>query len=179
MFDITQTNGKPLPSKTVLHNGAPEMEKAVKAVIGYCPVDIKVLDASQLSVPAYSPANQVIYCPEGLDDVQVFAGLIKETVQARVHNGGKYEGYSREDCELDAASVSYMVCRRYGIEADRPDPGDLAALYDGYEPSERRAALDSLQKMSEQIGDRVEREINPPERTLENSTRNNPELQER
>lgn len=176
MFDVTQTGGKSLPQRTILYNDKPEMEKALSALVDYCPVEIKPVDPQQLAVAAYSPSNKVIYFPEEMTDTQTFASLINEIVHAKLHNGGQYADYTRDDCELDANSVSYMVCRRFGIETDLPDAYDVAKLYERLEPSERRAALDMLQKMSEQIGDKVEREIMPPERNREHDTHNEPEI---
>ena len=68
-------------------------------------------------------------------------------------------GYDRGECDLDAQSISYILCRRYGIERPMPDMTNLAGLYEGWEPQERRQALDTIQDTSKQFGRSIEKNL--------------------
>lgn len=74
-------------------------------------------------------------------------------------------GYSRDDYELDAQSVGCMICRRFGVPCEAPNTSNLAALYDGFEASDRKNALGQIQGMAQKIGGSIERAISPQTRT--------------
>ena len=97
-------------------------------------------------------------------DSEAFAAIAAEIAHARLHGKGYNSGYNRDDCELDAQSVSYILCRRFGISRDVPDLSKLPELYGGWEAPDRRRALDSIQDMSKQIGSSIEKNIMPPQR---------------
>ena len=52
-----------------------------------------------------------------------------------------------------------ILCRRYGIERPMPDMTNLAGLYEGWEPQERRQALDTIQDTSKQFGRSIEKNL--------------------
>ncbi len=75
---------------------------------------------------------------------------------------------------LDAQSVGYMICRRFGVPCEAPDVSNLAAFfYDGFEPQDRRQALGQIQDMAQKIGGSIERAITPQvrSRNMNRSTR--------
>ena len=78
---------------------------------------------------------------------------------SRFHAKGANASYDRGECELDAQSISYILCRRYGIERPMPDMSNLAALYEGWEPQECRQALDNIQDTSKQFGRSIEKNL--------------------
>jgi hypothetical protein len=170
MFDISQTNGQALPPKTVLKDGGEEIAKAIASLVKYSTVEIQTVDEG-LGKALYFPENKTIFCPADLPDTQMLAELTRETVQAKIHNNGSYEGYAHEDCELDAESVSYMVCKRFGIETEKPDLSRFSEMYKDLDVDDKKSALEALQSMAETIGNRTEREINPPEREQDKAGR--------
>ncbi|MDE6456046.1 MAG: hypothetical protein K2L38_09125, partial [Dysosmobacter sp.] len=84
--------------------------------------------------------------------------------QARFHDRGRNPGYSRESCELSAQSVSYILCRRFGIQRELPDLTGLAERYQGWNAQDRLNVLKGIQGMSRQIGGSIEKTIAPPQR---------------
>ena len=94
-------------------------------------------------------------------DNEAFASIATEIAQARFHNKGSNTGYNREECALDAESVSCILCRRFGIDRDTPDLSNLGELYEGWDAQDVRAALTSIQEMSKQIGGAIERDTAP------------------
>ena len=54
-----------------------------------------------------------------------------------------------------------MICRRFGVPCEAPDTSNLAALYDGFEPQDRRQALGQIQDMAQKIGGSIEKAISP------------------
>ena len=69
----------------------------------------------------YDPKTQSITVSSRLIDSKIFAALSREIVHAGIHDHGRYPYYTREDCAMDAESVSYMLCRNFGVETPQPD----------------------------------------------------------
>ena len=92
------------------------------------------------------------------------AATAAETAQARFHDRGRNPAYSREGCELSAQSVSYILCRRFGVQRELPDLTGMAKRCQGWTPEDRLAFLKEIQGMSRQIGGSIERTISPPQR---------------
>lgn len=162
VYDITQTTGKNLVTPT-LADGTEQMEKALSTLLNYAVVPVEA--ASGLSAPAlYNGSEMKLQIDPGFTDSESFAAIAAEIAHCRMHGKGLNPGYTRAECELDAKSVAYILCRRFGIKAEIPDRKNLAALYDGWTPQARRGALDQIQNMSKQIGNSIARRIEPPQR---------------
>ena len=158
-YDITQTTGRDV-KRTELKNGTPGMETALATLLNYSVVPV-VVD-NDLTVPAfYDSKNMELAIQPNFPDNEAFAAIATEIAQARFHGKGSNPGYDREECALDAESVSYILCRRFGIDRDTPDLSNLDTLYEGWDAQEVRAALTSIQEMSKQIGGAIERDTAP------------------
>jgi len=160
VFDITQTTGSRAVSKTVLADNTPQMQLALHALIGKSPVQVTPVCDSSLDA-YYDPQRQVIGVSEAMTDSQTFAALAREIFRARVHDHGRYTGYSREETELDAGSASYMLCRSFGVPCSKPDAERLGALYEGMEPQDARGILDSIQRIFREMQTAVQNELVP------------------
>lgn len=160
VFDIAQTTGRTLPV-TRLADGTPAMEKALFALLTVAPVTVEaVTDFDARST--YLPDDRTILIRDGMSDHEIFAALSLEIAHAYLHDSGKNANYSREGYALDAESIGYMVCKRFGVACAPPATDKLLWSYSDMEATDRRTVLDSLQKASEHFGDRVERELSPP-----------------
>ena len=112
----------------------------------------------------YDPKTQSITVSSRLIDSKIFAALSREIVHAGIHDHGRYPYYTREDCAMDAESVSYMLCRNFGVETPQPDVSRVGQVFDGMEVQDRRGVVDSLQKYFRKLQNDIQREISPQER---------------
>lgn len=156
-YDVTQTSGRDL-KKTVLSENSKEMDSALTTVLNYavCPV---VIDKALASPALYDADNMELAINPEYSDSEAFAAIAAEVAHSRFHAKGANPGYDRAECDLDAQSVSYILCRRFGVERDMPDTSGVADLYDGLDPQERKHALDMIQDMSKKIGRSVEKNL--------------------
>ena len=156
-YDIKQTQGRDI-SRITLQNDSKEMEAALTTVLNYAVVPV-VID-KELPAPAfYDSANLELAINPDYPDNEAFAAITAEVAHSRFHAKGANASYDRGECELDAQSISYILCRRYGIERSMPDMSNLAALYEGWEPQECRQALDNIQDTSKQFGRSIEKNL--------------------
>lgn len=162
-YDVRQTVGREV-RRPIIRENSKEMEAALAAVLNYSVAPV-VADKG-LTVPAYydSKTMELVINPD-YPDAEAFSSIAAEIAHSRIHAKGYNSGYDRSECDLDAQSVSYILCRRFGIKRDLPDMTRLSELYEGYDSQQRRQGLDSIQEMSKQIGGSVERSITPQQRT--------------
>lgn len=159
-YDVTQTTGKPLKEQTPLNADSARMDTALVSLMNYSPVGI--IENTDITVPAfYDEMSLVLAVNPNFEKAEVFAALAAEITYARIHDKGRNTGYERESYKLDAESVGYMVCRRFGVDCPMPQAREVAQLYDGYEPADRSEALEQIRKTARNIGDGVERGIQP------------------
>lgn len=156
-YDVTQTLGRDL-KRTALRENTKDMETAIATVLNYS-VAAVVADKT-LPVPAYydSGSMELAINPD-FPDHEAFAAIAAEVAHSRFHAKGANTGYDRGECELDAQSVSYILCRRFGIERPMPELDRLPELYEGWDAQERRMALDGVQDMSKKMGRSIEKNL--------------------
>lgn len=162
VYDLTQTEGRKF-CRPQLEDGSPEMEKALTALLNFSPV--QVVTGQDLPTGAcYDPRSMTLAIDPEISDSQAFAAIAAEIAHARAHDRGRDSGYSRDKYELTAQSVSFVLCRRFGVPREAPDLSGLDALYQNKEPQERLTRLSGIQSVSRQIGGAVERAVEPPQR---------------
>lgn len=162
-YDVSQTQGQEV-KKTVFQDGSKEMETALATLLNYskaAPVTDKDLDA-----PAYfdEERKELAINPD-YPDSEAFASIAAEVALTRFHDKGYNRDYSWAKYELDAQSVAYILCRRFGIEPQTPNMERLAERFEGMTPDEARKVLDSIQDMSKQIGRSIERSLEEQKRS--------------
>ena len=162
VYDIAQTQGRELRTVQLKEDTEP-MEAALSALLNFSPV--QVVAAENLPSGAYyDPRQMTLAIDTACPDSQAFAAIAAEIAQARFHDRGRNPAYSREGCELSAQSVSYILCRRFGVQRELPDLTGMAKRCQGWTPEDRLAFLKEIQGMSRQIGGSIEKTIAPPQR---------------
>ncbi len=159
VFDVSQTTGKALPEPVRLTGE--NMEKGVKALIGLCPVPIRVEE--NLPAPAlYDSQNMELLVQKDAPPNALLYAMAKEITHAQMHGGGRYGGYERRDYELYANSVAQMYAGRFGLECPAQQFGEVRAAFEGLEPAGRREMLDMLHDFAKTMGDRTAKELGLP-----------------
>ena len=162
-YDISQTYGRDVKT-AVLENNSPEMEKALDTVLNYAVVPV-VIDTS-IDCPAYyDGAKLELAVDPNYPDDEAFAAIAAEVAHSRMHAKGVNSYYSRDECSLDAQSVSYLLCRKFGVPQDSPDLSRLGELYRGWTSQEARQALSTVQDLGKKMANSIDRNIAPPEHT--------------
>lgn len=159
-YDVEQTTGKPLKEQIRLTDDSPKMDNALAALMNFSPVPIS--ERQDVDLPAYYDDVQMnLYINPNYSETEIFSALAVEVTYARIHDKGRNGDFDREVYHLDAESVGYMLCRRFGVECPVPRAGEVGCLYDGYEPATRSDILEQLRKTARNIGDGIDRAIQP------------------
>lgn len=149
-YDVSQTQGRALKSPH-LHDDSKEMEQALITLLNYSPVP--VVPDNELDCGAiYDAERMELHINPACTDSEAFAAISTGIAHARFHNKGYNRYYDYAESRLDAESVSFILCRRFGVERELPDASNVAMLYKDWTPEERISQLDKVQGMAKQIG---------------------------
>lgn len=161
-YDVSQTQGKDLKHRTLREDGA-EMSSALKTLLNYAKAE-PIVD-HDLDTPAFfdEEKRELAVNPD-YSDPEAFAAIAAEVALTRYHDKGYNPDYSWARYELDAQSVSYILCRRYGVEPKQPNMERLAERFEGMTSDECKSVLDKIQDMSRQIGRSIDLNIEAEKR---------------
>ena len=165
VFDVSQTDGKPLPQiSSTLTGDVAEYEVFLEALRRTAPVPISFQTMEPGMDGYFAPKKQAIFLREGMSQVQTICAAVHEIAHSKLHD---YEHMteladdgetilvpgekSRNTEEVEAESISYAVCQYFGIETAENSFGYIAAWSQGKELKELRASLETINKTSSEL----------------------------
>lgn len=158
VFDISQTDGDPLPELTQALHG--DLDAGfLDAVKKACPFPISYKPLS--SAYGYCETNGGnIVIREGLDEKQQVKTLIHEMAHGLLHarHDGKETAVNadRSTAEVQAESVAYTVCKHFGVDVHDYSFGYIAGWSSGKDLKELKASMTEIQKASNDLIGRIE-----------------------
>ena len=167
-FDVSQTEGKELPSIGVNElvgniEGYPVLLEALKQT---CPVPIGFEDIQSGAKGYYHQIDKRIAIQDGMSEVQTIKTLIHEMAHQKLHaipEEAREDIKTRSSKEVEAESIAYVVCQHYGINTSDYSFGYVAGWSDGKETTELKASLGEIREaaaeMIEAIDQAVEKEL--------------------
>ena len=167
VFDYAQTDGKPLPERVAspvanLTGSVENYEAFMEALRRSSPVPVEFKPLSADVDGYFSPKSQSITLREGMSEVQTVSAAVHEIAHAKLHNYGlqqtaERKAKSRNTEEVEAESISFMVCAYFGIETGANSFGYVATWSKNAELPEFRASLDTISKTANGIITDVEK----------------------
>ena len=167
VFDYAQTDGKPLPERVAspvanLTGSVENYEAFMEALRRSSPVPVEFKPLSADMDGYFSPKSQSITLREGMSEVQTVSAAVHEIAHAKLHNYGlqqaeAHKHKSRNTEEVEAESISFMVCAYFGIETGANSFGYVATWSKNAELPEFRASLDTISKTANGIITDVEK----------------------
>ena len=167
VFDYAQTDGKPLPERVAspvanLTGSVENYEAFMEALRRSSPVSVEFKPLSADMDGYFSPKSQSITLREGMSEVQTVSAAVHEIAHAKLHNYGLQQAAerrhkSRNTEEVEAESISFMVCAYFGIETGANSFGYVATWSKNAELPEFRASLDTISKTANGIITDVEK----------------------
>ena len=161
VFDVSQTEGKPLPQlASDLNGNVQQYEVFMEALRRSSPVPMEIKPIERDTDGYFNSTNQSITIRDGMSEVQTVCAAVHEIAHAKLHNYEKERGTAaagdetaekvkpkdRHTEELEAESISYAVCQYYGIETAENSFGYIATWSQGKELKELRASLETISK---------------------------------
>ena len=161
VFDVSQTNSRQR------QRPAPQADdrQLLQALIHKPPVPIQGIDELPSNMGAYYDHDQsVIFVRRGMEAHDIFRSLSKEIAHAEL--AGADPNYTRADAGFAAYSISYVVCKRYGVDVSGYDFSRLPDSFRDADPQSIRATLNEISDVAKDMTGRMNRalEQNKPPR---------------
>ena len=155
VFDVSQTTAK-VKAYPERKNDFPKM---VTALVKTSPVTVNINNDLPEDVKAiYSPENKSILIRQGMDGADIFRALSYEIAMARADNGN----FNRDDNKTHAYCVSYIICKRNGVEPNKPDV-DMKP-FDEKDSKTIRAELSKIRDEANNIGTVIDKALEPKDK---------------
>ena len=160
VFDVSQTEGEPLPSIGVeeLTGSVERYGEFFKALEQTSPVPIGFEDIPGGSHGYYHLTEKRIAIQEGMSELQTLKTAIHEIAHSKLHaidpEAPAIEQADRPDSrtrEVQAESVAYAVCQHYGLDTSEYSFGYVAGWSSGKDLKELRASLETIRATAHEL----------------------------
>jgi len=162
VFDVSQTEGKELPSIGVdeLSGGVEDYDSFVEVLTKISPVPISFEKIDGGAKGYFSQITKSIGVQEGMSQSQTVKTLIHEVAHATLHDKDKsIENKDRNTKEVEAESVAYTVCSHFGIDTSEYSFGYIAGWSSGRQMEELKASLNIIRSAASDIITAMEHEF--------------------
>lgn len=151
MFDISQTGARKHETPTY-----PDERTRIKALMDHAPVPIRISDALPEGTNAlYRPEAREIQIRKGMDAENIFRSLSQELAHAEMDKGDG--SYNRSDYTFHAYSVSYMLCKQYGVDTGGYRFDRTPQVLESMDAQEIRTQLAVIREAAGEISGRMNR----------------------
>ena len=160
VFDVSQTEGEPLPSIGVeeLTGSVERYGEFFKALEQTSPVPIGFEDIPGGSHGYYHLTEKRIAIQEGMSELQTLKTAIHEIAHSKLHaidpEAPAIEQADRPDSrtrEVQAESVAYAVCQHYGLDTSDYSFGYVAGWSSGKNLKELKASLETIRATAHEL----------------------------
>lgn len=155
-FDVSQTDGEPLPQIAELLDGTMERyEQVMGAIEAASPVPVGFEEMPEGVNGFFSRTKRKIAIRAGMSQAQTIKTAIHELAHSRMHD---YEGPmvpddlpGRPTREVQAESVAFVVASHYGLDTGGYSFGYIASWASGRELEELKASMDAIRETAHGI----------------------------
>ena len=165
VFDVSQTDGKPLPElASSLSGNVQNYEAFMEALRRSAPVPLSVEPMAANMDGYFSPDQQRIAIRAGMSEVQTVSAAVHEIAHSKLHNYAKAQEEAarasdkeppkkkdRNTEEVEAESISYAVCQYFGIQTGENSFGYIATWSQDKTLPELRASLETINKAAGEL----------------------------
>ena len=154
VYDISQTTGRDkVPPQTAL-----DERLLLKALISRSPVSIQVVDSLPEGLGAvFNEEQRAIQVRRGMAAADIFRSVSLELCHADLSQ--QTEGYSRSQDGYKAYCASYLLCKKYGVDARGYNLSGVGAVLAGKEPQQIAGELTDIKETASAISARMARTL--------------------
>ena len=156
VYDISQTTAQGQEQPKI----ALDERLLLKALIHKSPATIHVVEQlpDGRRGALYQPEQNTIFVEKGMNAADIFRCVSQELAKAQLMAADKEQ--SLTDCGNKAFCVSYMLCKKYGIETrDSYDCSKLGGIFAGKEIDTIKADLRDMENAMDSINSRMAKVI--------------------
>lgn len=167
VFDVSQTDGKELPDIAVdeLTGSVENYAAFFEALKQESPVPISFEDIPGGAKGYFSHAENRIAIQEGMSEIQTVKTAIHEIAHAKLHainpdeKVAPEERKDRHTKEVEAESVAYTVCQRYGIETSDYSFSYIAGWSSDKDTKELKGSLEMIRSTAAEMIESIDAKL--------------------
>ena len=167
VFDVSQTDGKELPDIAVdeLTGSVENYAAFFEALKQESPVPISFEDIPGGAKGYFSHVENRIAIQEGMSEIQTVKTAIHEIAHAKLHAIKPDEKVApevrkdRHTKEVEAESVAYTVCQRYGIETSDYSFGYIAGWSSDKDTKELKGSLETIRSTAAEMIESIDAKL--------------------
>lgn len=163
-FDISQTDGEPLPQIGVaeLVGNVEGYGTLLEAIKDASPVPISFENIESGAKGFYHQTEKRIAIQDGMSEAQTVKTALHEIAHAKYHaievtEKGDQKSKAQKECE--AESIAYVCCQHYGLNTSDYSFGYVAGWSSGKETPELKASLQTIKEGASEIIDAIDQRI--------------------
>lgn len=161
VFDISQTNGKELPTLiNELEGNVDNYDHMISSLVEVAKIPVEFENIKNGSKGYYHLVENRIAIKEGMSEEQTIKTIIHETAHSRLHSLHKQQDApERETQEIEAESIAFVVSKHFGIDTDGYSFGYVAAWSEDKDLKQLESSLKTIQKEANSIIGEVEEKL--------------------
>ena len=167
VFDVSQTDGKELPDIAVdeLTGSVENYAAFFEALKQESPVPISFEDIPGGAKGYFSHVENRIAIQDGMSEIQTVKTAIHEIAHAKLHaikpdeKVAPEERKDRHTKEVEAESVAYTVCQRYGIETSDYSFGYIAGWSSDKDIKELKGSLETIRSTAAEMIESIDAKL--------------------
>ena len=128
----------------------------VRAVVSNPPVSIVSEEPKNMpegKEAVFLPERDCILVKKGMGAHDIFRSLVPELVYASLAEGER--DYDKNEDAMHANCVTYMLCKKHGVEPPAMDFSQIPAYFEGKEPKEIRSELSQMRESMNTISGKM------------------------
>lgn len=158
VFDVSQTDGRPLPQLTEeLQGEAQILPLALRVIEKRVPIFYEKLQSEMKGY--FSPKENRIVLKKDMSDAQTFKTLIHEYAHSQLHTGDQTKSKESAEKEMEAESVAFIVAEHFNVDtseysfpyiadwASEKTPDDLIQITDQI----KTTAIDFIKQIEKEL----------------------------
>ena len=158
VFDVSQTNGKELPTLGVdeLSGNVTDYEKFFEALKEVSPVPIKLAEIDGSAKGFFNQEDKTITIKEGMSEAQTVKTAIHEIAHAMLHDKDLKKAdlekpKDRATEEVEAESIAYTVCQHFGVDTSDYSFSYVASWGSGKDLPELKSSLETIRSTASEL----------------------------
>ena len=163
IFDLSQTDGKPLPELAeTLTGDVKNYALFMDALRAVSPLPI-VIEPMPEHMDGFCRYGEKIALRAGMSEIQTILAAIHEITHAKLHDYERArlldetaKPKDKNTEELEAESVAFCVCQHFSLETGANSFGYLATWSKDRDAKELRASLDTIRKTAAELIDNID-----------------------
>lgn len=165
VFDISQTEGKPLPEIIVneLIGAIEDYDSFLQAINKYSPVPIRFSEIEGGAKGYYHSIDKEIVIQSNMSEIQTMKTVIHEVTHALLHDRDylSEQGIAKDRMtkEVEAESIAYVVCQYFGLDTSDYSFPYIAGWSSSRNLKELSQSMELIRKTANELIDNISKEI--------------------